>query len=64
MGEELCHLDDVRVKMRFTPYWKAFSHNLALLHPSSVQELNVTEVCSIQTHVHFVFVYYLKKYTF
>ena len=33
MGEELCGLDDVRMRACFTPYWKVFSLNLALLCP-------------------------------
>ena len=33
MGEELCHLDDVGMRMHFIPYRKTFSHNLALLRP-------------------------------
>ena len=33
MGEELCRLDDVGMRMHFIPYRKTFSHNLALLRP-------------------------------
>ena len=31
--EELCHLDDVRMRMCFIQYQKGFSHNLAFLRP-------------------------------
>ena len=27
VGEELCCLDDVKMRVLFIPYWKAFSHN-------------------------------------
>ena len=33
VGEELCRLDGVRMRMHFIPFWKSFSHNLALLCP-------------------------------
>ena len=33
MGEELCRLHDVGMRMHFIPYRKTFSHNLALLRP-------------------------------
>ena len=33
VGEELCHMDDVRMRMHFILHRKAFFHNLACLHP-------------------------------
>ena len=42
MGEELCRLDDVGMRMHFIPYRKTFSHNLALLRPLQfVEGLNM-----------------------
>ena len=47
MGEELCRLDNVRMKTCFITYPEAFSHNLANLRPPEIlfiHELNTKKL--------------------
>ena len=47
MGEELCRLDDVGMRMHFIPYRKTFSHNLALLRPLTNPSLTLLHYISL-----------------
>ena len=53
IGQELCRMDDVRMRMFFIPYQKAFSHNLVLLRSflqSYCDRVILFSICCLLIH--------------